>query len=400
MIDKATEFDITKETTFLKGILPALPKRPRKNLFDILKIQHREIRNSNILAYFFDPNEEHGFGSLFFDSFQEIAIERIAALKRTHPHIVFNDISSLDEVISVCTEEQTNGASETTKSIDIVLEGDDWVIGIENKIHHHITNPLDIYWKHLQSKNRKYTFGIVLSLELYDPQYIEICDSGYFLNITHQELMKRVQNNLQLTGELNSTDLFYLREYFKNIESHYYHLKETPEMDEVVKQVFENYKSISEILEKKNAVEKYIEDEIDYAFKEHNYEKTGKWYRRIDKKFDLYFFVKPASELLEMNAVWLCFEIRNNTNDVVDKSEFVRHFLKVFEKEPNFNQGKLDKYKNHTHAFTYNENEVFSNNVSFKDKFKEILEKLINGENSPVKIVESYLEDRQIFKIN
>ena len=36
-------FDITKEVALLKVKLPELPKRPRKNLFDILKIKKKKI---------------------------------------------------------------------------------------------------------------------------------------------------------------------------------------------------------------------------------------------------------------------------------------------------------------------------------------------------------------------
>ncbi len=387
------------EITLLKAKLPQLPKRPRKNLFDILKIQHREIRNSNILAYFFDPNEEHSFGSLFYDALLEIIIDKITTLKITHPYISFESISSFDEVNSVRTEEQTSGAKkETVKSIDIVLEGNKWVIGIENKITHNLVNPLDIYWEHLQSKN-KAIIGIVLSLKSYKPEECKANDHNYFLNITHQELLEKVQSNIQLTGELGSTDLFYLREYFKNIESHYYHLKETPEMDKIVEQIVENYAAVSEIINKKEESEKHIEEAIDYIFKEYKYEKAGKWYRRDDKKFDLYFYIQPASELMRMHAIWLCFEIRNSTNDEVNNEHFKSHFKEKFEKIPNFNQSNLEIRKNHTHAFIYYEDQIFTKNISFKLKFKEILESLIGIEEAPVKKVEKYLDERKIFKV-
>ena len=39
------------------------------NLFDVLKITNAEIRHSNILAWFFDPNENHGMGDRFIKAF-------------------------------------------------------------------------------------------------------------------------------------------------------------------------------------------------------------------------------------------------------------------------------------------------------------------------------------------
>jgi|GEM_PF-1378533 len=382
--------NITKEIAIINAKLPALPKRPRKNLFDILKVQHREIRNSNILAYFFDPNEEHGFDTLFSDALKEIAIEKISTLKISHPNIRFNDISAFDEVKSVTTEEQTTGANATTKSIDIVLEGDDWVIGIENKINHHLANPLNIYWAHLKSKG-KTPFGVLLTLPQYRIEQGKLNNGNYFLNITHRELLECVQQNLKLTGDIDDTDLFYLREYFKNIESHYYHLKEKPEMEKIVQEITENYEAIHKIIETKAAAEKHIENQIVSVFSDYEYEKASSWFRRMDKKFDLYFYVPPASELMRTNTLWLCFEIRNKTNQLIDEVEFMRHFREEFADLQNFNQGELSSNKPRTHAFIYKEEDFFKKNSSFKVGFKNVIERLIEGPDAPVRKVEEYL---------
>lgn len=391
-------FDITKEAALLKAKLPALPKRPRKNLFDILKIQHREIRNTNILAYFLDPNEEHGFGSLFYDALLEIMVDKVTSLQTTHPHIPFVDISLFDEIKTVRTEEQTNGAIETAKSIDIVLEGNKWVIGIENKINHNLVNPLGVYWEHLQSKY-KYTFGIVLSLRTYTPEECKANDRHYFLNITHQELLEGVQNNIQLSGDTSSTDLFYLREYFKNIESHYHHLKERPEMDTIVHEIVKNYDAVSEILKMKEEAEKHLEAQIIEVFAQYDYVKSGKWFRRDDRRFDLYFYTPPASDLMKSQSIWLYFEIRNETNKRLGNADFKTHFQNEFKEQPNFRQDYMEIKKNHTHAFIYFEHQVFDRPTSFKETFLNILERLINTKDAPVKKVEEYLEERKIFKM-
>lgn len=387
------EFDITKATTLLNARLPALPNRPRKNLFDILKIQHREIRNSNILAYFFDPNEEHGFGSLFSDALQEIAVEKIAVLKESHSHLSFNDISSFDEVKTVVTEQQTSGAKTKTKSIDIVLEGDDWVIGIENKIHHHLANPLNTYWEHLKSK-RKTPFGVLLTLFPYKIEHGKLNNDNYFLNLTHRELLERVQQNIQLTGESSDTDIFYLREYFKNIESHYYHLKHTPEMDAIVQGITENYDTINNILKKKVAAENHIEEQINAVFSEYGYVRNSNWFRREDEKFDLFFYLPPASKLLKTNALRICFEIRNLTNQRIDKAEFIQHFRQEFAQLESFRLEELESDKQRTHAFIYQKNNFFQKEKSFQEELKEVLERLIEVPNAPVREVEKYLEER------
>ena len=389
-------FDITKEVALIKAKLPALPKRPRKNLFDILKIQHREIRNSNILSYFFDPNEEHGFGSLFYEALQEIAIKKIKLLKEKYPEVIFNDISAFDEIIKVRTEEQTDGAKTKTKSIDIVLEGDDWVIGIENKIYHHLNNPLNTYWSHLKSK-KKTPFGVLLTLFPLKLNHGKLNDGNYFLNVTHKELVEKVQQNIQLTGELDNTDIFYLQEYFKNIESHYYHLKNKPEINALVQEITENYSIISEIISKKQAAEKYIENEINTLFSEYGYVKAAKWYRREDKKFDLYFYIPTASELMRTNTLWLCFEIRNQTNRNIDKFEFKEYFANEFNDFKGFCQGDLASDGQRTHAFIFKEDIFFKKQLPFKENLKLVLDRLISTKQSPVKQVEKYLEVRNRF---
>ncbi|KAA5826250.1 hypothetical protein FPF71_05395 [Algibacter amylolyticus] len=390
---KSDNLEITKEITLLKAKIPALPKRPRKNLFDILKIQHREIRNSNILAYFFDPKEDHGFDNLFFESLQAIAIEKINDIKKKHPEIKFNDISFFDEIKKVKTEEQTTGAQTKTKSIDIVLEGDNWVIGIENKIHHHLANPLNTYWAHLKSK-KKIPFGILLTLFPFKISKGKLNNGNYFLNITHKELIQRVQQNIKLTDEVSDTDIFYLREYFKNIESHYFHLKHTPEMNTIVQEITENYSAINEILKKKEAAENHIESQINTVFLEHGYVKTSKWFRREDKLYDLYFFVAPASELMRTNSLWLCVEIRNHTNRDIDRAEFMEYFREQFVNSQSFQQIDLESGSQRTHAFIYQEDDFFKRENPFNEKFKKVLERLISTGNSPVKQVEKYLKER------
>jgi hypothetical protein len=395
MINDTNHFDLTKEVALLKAKLPVLPKRPRKNLFEILKIQHREIRNSNILAYFLDPNEEHGFGALFFESLKEIAASKINSSKSEYPENSFNDIGEFGQVKQVRTEEYTSGVENENKSIDIVLEGDDWIIGIENKIHHHLSNPLNTYWSHLVSK-KKIPFGILLTLFPYNTDKGKIDDKNYFLNITHKEFIETVQQNIKLTGDISSTDLFYLREYFKSIENHYFHLKPQPVMDTLVHEITENYNKIEEILKKKEAAEKHIDNQLIAVFSEFDYVKADRWFRRGDKKYDLYFDIAPASELMKKNIFRLCFEIGNDTHRDINKTEFINHFRRQFADFNNFKQDNLNSVNHRTHAFIYEESDFFQKNVPFIEKMRIVLDQLINIENSPVKQVEKYLEERKL----
>src|SRR6266487_3765765 len=56
-------------------------KRRKKTLLEISRFPHSEIACSNILAFFFDPNEEHGLGDLLLKSLLAAAGKPAAASK-------------------------------------------------------------------------------------------------------------------------------------------------------------------------------------------------------------------------------------------------------------------------------------------------------------------------------
>ena len=147
----------------------------------------------------------------------------------------------------------------------------------------------------------------------------------------------------------------------------------------------------------KEAAENHIEIQLNNAFSKYDYEKAKLWYRRKDKRFDLYFYLPPASELMRINSLWLCFEIRNKTNKDNIAKDFLKHFQNEFQSLPNFKQNELASKSQHTHAFIYQQHHFFEKGKPFSAKVEEVLDYLIDSENSPVKKVEAYLEERKCF---
>ncbi|MFP3398822.1 PD-(D/E)XK nuclease family protein, partial [Brevibacterium sp. SIMBA_078] len=49
---------------------------------------------------------------------------------------------------SVINEPGREVTTKSNKRIDLLLEGNDWVMVIENKIYHHQVNPFKTYQKH------------------------------------------------------------------------------------------------------------------------------------------------------------------------------------------------------------------------------------------------------------
>jgi len=150
----------TKELqTFLDNHeIPKIKKKP-KTFLGIAKQPHYENVLSNIYAFYFNVNEEHGFGDLFLKSLVE-CIEGSELKDRN-----FKDFTDFD----IETEYYTEGIGLTGKKgyIDLLLYNNKQAIIIENKVNHHFDNDLDDYWNsiRLDEEGPVSKIGILLSLK-------------------------------------------------------------------------------------------------------------------------------------------------------------------------------------------------------------------------------------------
>lgn len=130
---------------------------------------HYENVCSNILAFFFDPEKEHNFKECLLVSLQEKS------------NISFSNVSVYREV-----------TTRYNKRIDIVIESDNDVIAIENKIYHSINNPFDEYNEYLTEKYKdKKIHKHILGLNLADNLNIE-----GFSQIDYLSFIERVKKNI------------------------------------------------------------------------------------------------------------------------------------------------------------------------------------------------------------
>ena len=120
--------------------------RPRKTVFDIGAKGYFENPMSDILAFYLDPHEEHGLGSLPLKGFLKGA-----------------GIGHLD------TNLVTAPIREKIDRIDLVLEGKDWIIAVENKVRHAAVNPFEDYEKALDRYNTLGKSPHYFILSPYDP---------------------------------------------------------------------------------------------------------------------------------------------------------------------------------------------------------------------------------------
>jgi hypothetical protein len=185
---------------------------------------HFENVCSNILRFFLDTSEIHGLHNLVLKSL----------LQSTGEHELANQLT---DTVSVRREETTIAG----KRIDIVIECDDLVIAIENKIYHWLHNDLEEYHRHIgfkKSTTSKKLF-IVLSLR---PEDIP---TGNFKNLTYKTLIPVIRKNLEsYINSANNQYITYLNDFLTTIENLY---KPTPMNKEMFHFIADNYSAIEQI---------------------------------------------------------------------------------------------------------------------------------------------------------
>lgn len=114
--------DINSKITYLSSILEKLKQKyNRINIFSILSIERKEDPQSDFLAWLLNPNESHGFGDSILRAFLKKACditENIDYQKLTIKNI------------KIVTRQTTRDSGVP----DIVLNGDNFICVIENKV--------------------------------------------------------------------------------------------------------------------------------------------------------------------------------------------------------------------------------------------------------------------------
>ncbi|MEJ7840484.1 MAG: PD-(D/E)XK nuclease family protein [Rubrobacter sp.] len=177
--------------------LPSRKERPRTFL-EIASYPHYENACSNILAFFMDPEESHGLGTLVLDALMFTG-DNTEAEKG-----IGGNVSVEREVI-------------TSKGrIDLLVTSDDHAIVIENKIHAGVSNPFSDYADHLghiadgRSK-RKFL------LTLYPTS--EGSEWG-FTNLTHEEFVRQIRSRLGLyVSDVDARYLIVFLDFLNTLES-------------------------------------------------------------------------------------------------------------------------------------------------------------------------------------
>jgi hypothetical protein len=113
------------------------PELPEPTLFSIGGRGYYENPTSDVLAFFCNSEGVHGLGNLVMNAL-------FAALTKL-------DIDSFPfDDFSLITEPEREVTTKNGKRLDLLLEGNEWVMVIENKIYHQQNNPFKTYQRHIQ----------------------------------------------------------------------------------------------------------------------------------------------------------------------------------------------------------------------------------------------------------
>ena len=199
-----TQLSLDKISELLRKSANIEIKTKVKTFFDVSGFPHYENVMSNILAFFFDPTEEHALKDLWLKSLFEC----------------YNDKANSNIQLGEFEEIEREHSTDERKRLDIIISLDDTVIAIENKIYATPYNPFDMYHREILNycNNEKQIVEILLSLNKEENQHTKY--NTTFYNITYKDLIGRVKLNLgNYIIDANEKWLLFMKEILNNIEN-------------------------------------------------------------------------------------------------------------------------------------------------------------------------------------
>ena len=191
-------WDVDAAQTLLDEFSRQVPPRPERppTLMEISGYPHYENVCSNILAFFLDPGNPHGLGTLFLD-----ALVRAGGIGEQGREIGVN--------IQIRREETTRKGNR----IDLLIQSESHAIVIENKIFHEISNPFEDYINHVETHYEQLKKHlIILSLKPGG-------DVEPFKNITYEQLFNEVRSLLgHKVSRANTRYLTFMLDFLNTVD--------------------------------------------------------------------------------------------------------------------------------------------------------------------------------------
>ncbi|WP_165903926.1 PD-(D/E)XK nuclease family protein [Hymenobacter gummosus] len=210
-----------------------IKERKGPTLLEIARCPGRETVWSNILAFYLNPNLEHGLYDLLLKSLFE-------ALGKEVPSPNLRSVSVETEYLTA-----------VGNRIDLVITADTFVLGIENKVDAGLYNDLADYSRALTgcAAGKVPVHKVVLSKH---PALV----SNSFENLLYTDIMRAVRRNLGgYTDYVDSKYLVFFLDFLKTIENSYKNSYMTDNMD-VVNFLRNNAEEVGRLMSYYNGLQK------------------------------------------------------------------------------------------------------------------------------------------------
>ena len=249
-----TEKEILKNLINQFEKLPPV-KIPKPTFLEITEYPHYENVCSNILRFYMDTREPHELGNLVVKSLLTLIGEQTLSERLTETKEVKREVGTFD-----------------TKRIDLLVNLDDTVIIIENKIYHQLTNQLQAYMNYANHNYKDKTIlYVLLAPEKVNPDLLpdtligdKKCLSDNpkngFRSVSYTELFQCIKANLgEYALKADTKYLAYFIDFITTMEN----LNSTKTMDEnVINFVLDNEENIKKINNVYEAVKTEIYQKI------------------------------------------------------------------------------------------------------------------------------------------
>lgn len=182
-------------------VLPSHAERPR-TFMEIADYPHYENACSNILAFFTDPEESHGLGTLVLD-----------ALVHT------GNFVAPDEKIGKSIRVEREVLTDESNRIDILITSESHAILVENKIRARVDNPFSNYAAYLDriAEGRE---QCKILLTLHPMGHGEEWERCGFENVTHGGLGDQVRSMLgHYVADADTRYLVLLLDYLNTLDA-------------------------------------------------------------------------------------------------------------------------------------------------------------------------------------
>jgi hypothetical protein len=206
------------------------------NLMSILRVEHRELQHSNLLAWLFNPNESHGLGEHFIKEFiklyykgndyQDLGVEGNRLSVFDFVRMDFDDLEIKRE----------------HKNIDLLLlsKSNKLCIVIENKIFSHERDgQLLKYKKLIDTDFNEYQHKVFIYLSLLGQEISESASDSY-VQITYENIKEILATIVQGSRvSVNRNTQFVITQYLQTLRTL---MNENKEIEEIAKKLYGKYK--------------------------------------------------------------------------------------------------------------------------------------------------------------